>query len=555
MKKGKTVFAAMAAVMVSAFAYMASSAMSDRFFSRDFSLPRVRAIDSATYELGGETGETRLPRNFGPLPPRTPLVLTARLNVTPGDSLLIKTFYSPLKVYADERLIFQSSSRYPSFMKDPPTVMSIVPLPASARTLRMEYLSPVERDRIEAQAFHAGSPLALFVAVLKENYASFLLGIIITFFGVLAVFLSLFLFREIPNSLSLFWLGLFALSVGTWVIGECDLCLFLIPYPTLLYLMAFAGLFTIPASLTAHVIATVESPRKKPLYLILGVSLAMSAAAFLLQATGKLAFSRSMKWFHLSIPLEFLGIVIWLVVEYARSRNVTARRFFTPITVLTVFVLLEVLNYTCRFTNELSLFFGVGVAFFIFSLGIVGGKFMKDSIRTRMEKQTLETNMRMVERSLAYQKEQYALMLGLESAVKTARHDMRHHIAVLSDLNGKGDGEAVGREVPARNGRAASLGPSGHDMRKQLGERHSRTLYFVRRRRRRQNRRQTVGSARHGARDRHGPVRDSGKPPRKRPGGVRADDKRRTFHPRVFGSRERRALDNSRKQLRRDSVE
>jgi hypothetical protein len=152
-----------------------------------------------------------------------------------------------------------------------------------------------------------------------------------------------------------------------------------------------------------------------------------------------------MRWFHLSILLEFLGIAIWLAVEYARSRNMTARRFFAPITVLTVFVVLEVLNYKYRFTNELSLFFGVGVAFFIFSLGIVGGKFMSDSLRTRMEKQALEADMRMVGRSLEYQKERHALILGLESALKTASHDMRHHIAVLGDLSGSGDNEAVGR--------------------------------------------------------------------------------------------------------------
>ncbi|MDR3279753.1 MAG: GHKL domain-containing protein [Synergistaceae bacterium] len=449
----KAIFAATVAIIIIAFAFMASSSMSNRFFSRDFSLPRVRAIDSAAYELGGETGETRLPRDFAPLPPRTPLVLTSRLNVMPGDSLLIKMFYSPLKVYADGRLIFQSSNRYPSFMKDPPTVMSIVPLPENARTLRMEYLSPVERDRIETQTFLVGSPLALFVTVLKSNYVSFLFGMFITFFGVIAVFLSLFLLREIPHSLSLCWLGFFALSVGLWGIGECDLSLFFIPYPTLLYLMAFAGLFAVPAPLTAYVIATVESPRKKPLYLILGASLALLAAAFLLQATGKLAFSRSMIWFHLFIPLEFFGVVIWLVVEYARSRNVTARRFFPPITILAVFSVLEVVNYKYRFTNELSLFFEVGVAFFIVSLGIVSGKFMRDSIRTQREKQALETNMRMVERSMDYQEEQYALMLGLESAVKTARHDMRHHIAVLGDLNGKGDSDAVGRylrEMAAR---------------------------------------------------------------------------------------------------------
>jgi hypothetical protein len=303
-----------------------------------------------------------------------------------------------------------------------------------AQELRLEYLSPRQRDRLEAQNVFIGNDLALFVMLIRDNAVSLIFSTLIVFFGVMLILLPLFLLRDVPRSSALAWLGLFALVVGAWGIGECDLSLLLIPYPTVLHLMAFIGLFSIPIPFLAYGISILDVSGKlgkKPLWLLLSFTSVSLAAALALQAAGILDLSRSLAWFHFAVPAALLGAAIYLAYTYAATRNVTARRFIVPISMLALFSILEVANYGLRFTNLLSLFFQTGVILFIFSLGIVGGKFSRDAMKLAEEKRALEANMRIIERGMETQRGQYAGMVEYAERQKALRHDLRHQMTVI----------------------------------------------------------------------------------------------------------------------------
>ena len=287
---------------------------------------KVRKVGPFAYDIGdAESGSVTLPHAFGGLPPRTRVVLTANLNPRQDDSLLIKAFYSPLRVYVDGKLIYEYGAygSYPSFMRDPPTALAIRRLPQGARQLRLEYLSPAGRGRIEAQSVLTGNDLELYTGLLIENLPSIIFSALLVFSGVMLIFLTVFLLHGLPRANILPWLGFFAISVGAWGLGECDFSLLLAPYPTLLHLMAFISLFAMPVPFLAYGIGILNPVRKAPLYALQAVASASLAGAVILQLAGAMDLSSMLP-----------GFIFWSRSASPRSRPAlcgnTAKRATEP---------------------------------------------------------------------------------------------------------------------------------------------------------------------------------------------------------------------------------
>jgi signal transduction histidine kinase len=408
---------------------------------------KFRKIGPFSCEIGeGDKNiSVTLPHTFIGLPPRTRVTLVADIEPRDEDSLLIKAFYSPLRVYVDDKLIYECGEpgSYPAFMRDPPTTIAICRLPRGARELRLEYLSPIGRDRLEAQNVLMGNDLELYTDLLIENLPSLIFSALFAFSGVMVIFLTIFLLRDLPRANILPWLGVFALFAGAWGFGECDFSLFLTPHPVLLHMMAFLGLFALPVPFLAYGIGILNPVHKAPLYTLLGVAGASLLGAVALQLTGTMDLSSMLPWFHFFIPFSFAAFSVCLLWEYHKTGSLTARRFAVSIFILTLFSVLEVINYRWRFVNILSLFFQTGLMLSTFSMGIVGGRYLRDVLEAAREKKKLEADMAVIRQGAEAQRERYAALMERESRISEFRHDLRHHIAVIRQYNADDDPDGL----------------------------------------------------------------------------------------------------------------
>lgn len=399
--------------------------------------PGVRKLEGFTYEIdGGESGEVTLPTSFEPLSPRTKVTLFLTLDVHSHEHLLFQSVYAPLRIYMDDELLFEcgQDGTYPSFMLDPPAFTTILPLPqstASQHQLRFEFLSPTQRDILSIDSMLAGESSDLFVYVQNKYVFLFAFSILLMVFGVVTLFAWTSLFRGIASAEPFLWLGLFVICAGLWGFGECMLTNFVINRPVLLYLMAFGGLFTMTIPFLRFGILALQPRAKLPLQIMLAVNCVCALVAFALQLFGIVALSRSMYVFHVIVPISFVIFALCATWEGVHHKNKLAQRFLFPMVVLALASVMELVNYQVRFTNILTLFFQSGMLIFVLMLGKVGAQHMRDGIANTSKRVQLEAELSTMNRQLVLQQEQYASIAKTSAEVRQARHDLRHHMAVL----------------------------------------------------------------------------------------------------------------------------
>lgn len=400
----------------------------------------VRPLTEVTYAAGtGEGGSLTLPARLEDLPPRTPVVLSARLTAEPRESLLVKTVFAPVRIYLNDALVYSGgqAGSYPSYMNDPPTLLFLIPLPDSGEplSLRAEYLSPTQRGTLSLPAMYVGEETGLLARQFYTDGFSFVFSLLLIFIGLVMVLISLAFVRKLPAGSSFLWLGLFSLAAGIWVLGECDLTAFFLPYPTLLYTMAYLGLFTVALPFLRFGLVVLRPRSKLPLRIMLAVHALSLGTVLALQLSGAADFTKTLYWFHLITPLAFVTFALCLVWEYCRHRNGAARRFAPAILLLAASTVLEVLNYWLNLAAGLTLFFQLGVLAFVLALGVASGHYVRESLTTAAEKTRLEYEMAALGRQLELQRLQYRSMAEHDDRIKAQRHDLRHQLTVLRTLS------------------------------------------------------------------------------------------------------------------------
>lgn len=409
---------------------------------------KVRSVSSIIHEKGsGEYETITLPVKFKNLDPRTAITLLAEVQAGSRESLLIKSVFSPLRLYINEVMVYESGQggTYPFFMNDPPTIISSVELPENQSniSLRIEYLSPIGRSELSVPELYIGQNSALLTHQFYEDGFSFLFSLLLIFIGLVMIIVSLTMIVHISAGASFIWLGLFSLASGVWGFGECDLSAFFLPFPSLLHVMSYLGLFTLSIPFQHFGLTMLKPKNKLPMQIILWIHYISLAITLLLQIFSITDFTKSLYWFHIIAPLGFVTFAACLLWEHFRHRNPAAKRFGPAIIILASAVILELANYWLHFTDTLTLFFQLGVLAFVISLGIVSGYYVRESIKTSAEKVQLEYEMASVNRQLDLQRIQYRKLTENDETVKAQRHDLRHQLTVLRELNLKSNTEKL----------------------------------------------------------------------------------------------------------------
>ncbi len=377
--------------------------------------------------------------------PNTRFTITTTITAGEHESLLIKTVYTGLKLYADEVLIYECGQpdSYPSWLLDPPTLLKVVPLPEDASVLRFEYISPSQRDTVSLPAIKAGDEVNLSFRLLQQNSALFLISFIMLFTGATVFILTLFAVGKSPELKSLLYLGLFALTVGCWGFGECNGTALLVPYPALLYCMACVGLFTLSIPLIRYGLVVLNPKHPQLMEIAVVVIRVAVIIVIMLQLTGIASLSKTLFIFHILTPLGIGTFAITAIWEHFKYHNPIAKRFALPAFVLFLSALMEVANYSLRITDVLSLFFLLGTLIFTIMLGVIGVWYMTDTLHISEEKKRLEQEMHLTNQQLIIQREYFESIAMHIDETKKSNHDVRHHLAVLKGYNSYGEYEKL----------------------------------------------------------------------------------------------------------------
>lgn len=403
----------------------------------------LQQVEQVLALMDGTESTVTLPHSFSSLPARTPVTLMADISVNEGDCLYVKSVYAPLKVYVNDTLIFESGQvgSYPQFMDDPATTVAVLPLDGFSGTirLRLEYLSPQTRSVLSVQPVLAGKIADILGCLMETMGRAFIISLVQIALGLLLIFITLVIVLFERKGIVFLYLGLSSLSVGIWCFGECNLTGLIIHNPTLLYLLAFMGLYTIPIPLLLFAITMISFHNGRPLYFLCLVDLSAAAAAFLLQLLGIVGFSQSMTWFHVLVPFSLLFLAGYILYEGLWYQNQWARRFFLPMAILTLSAVFEVINYSLRLINVLSSIFQIGTVIFMLMTGVIGGMFIRDALLLKQQKQQLDFEVNLMQTQIEEQKKHHQMLLQNVKAVREQRHDLRYQLTVIRSYSEKGD--------------------------------------------------------------------------------------------------------------------
>lgn len=408
-------------------------------------LSKALYIKDVKVSVGTQAPESvTLPYDLRNLKPRTPVTVTARVTVNNNDMFCVKTAYAPVKVYTDGVLIYELGKRetYPNFMLDPATEIFLIKPSVYDREVefKMEFLSPATRSSMTVYP----PMMAPFKSIFNEYVATykvpFIFSIVQLAAGVfLAIVALMMLFFEKRVSEIFFWLGMFSLVSGLWGFGECNLTALIIKNPTLLYLFAFIGLFTVCIPLMQLADVSIGFKNPKPLSFLSSFLTTSVIVALTLQFFGIYPLSSSMYAFHFMTTCSLCILSLLTVYEAVKRDNLQAKRFVIPIVILTFASLIEVANYYFKFTYQFSSIFQDGVIIFILMMSFITGFYIKDFENLRKQNERLAFEIGLMEIQIDEQRKYNELIARNEDVLKKQRHDLHHHLIAIRELAENGN--------------------------------------------------------------------------------------------------------------------
>lgn len=409
------------------------------YIMQDINWGEVSKVEKVTATVEGEKPKAvTLPFSFQNLNGRTPVTINSTITLQQDEVIYIKNVYSLLRIYVNDELVyyFGNLENYPKFMIDPATEIFMVDpkIYGENISLRMEYESPLARDVLTVHPPMIGTVKSIFVTQAKNLGMPFLFSALQLMAGVLLILISAMVLVFEPRGKMFFWLGMFSLSTGAWGFGESNFTGLLIKNPTLLYLLAFIGLFTFSIPILHFAKSTINFKKPKPISFAVNVITVITTIALLLQLAGIVSLSKSMYFFHLLVPLTLCTLTAYTIYEAVRYKTVGAIRFIFPISVLALSSLLEVFNYQVRFTYQFASLFQMGVMFFVLFTGVTAGLYIRDMMNLRAKQKELDFEMNLMEMRMTEQKKRNLLLTENEEQIKQQRHDLRHQLTVISEL-------------------------------------------------------------------------------------------------------------------------
>lgn len=420
---------------------------------RSRSLPAAntqRLTDWTLTSDDGQSTDVSLPTDITSFAPGTHVTLSTTVAIPEGSFLYLSSRYDRYVVRLDGREVasYGQEGSFPPYMLDPPPSTSTLNLglaEGGTHTLTIEYWAPQRYRSLLLKVPELGSFDCLRVEMFSTMGFSLFFSLALVAFGVIIILASLLIREEEKLHRAVFWLGTLCTLMGMWCLGECDLSCVILPRPLFLHLVTYAGLYNllIPISeLTPLVLGedTVYTDISRI------VTRVFAAVAILAQLTGLWQFSQTLPAFYVVAVITFTFTVLFSYITiYRQVGHATPMQeaYLAGSTLLSVFMLLELLDYNFWHTVTEMTFAELGMGSFVIILDLLSVQMIRATLELRQERDLLAARYDMAVHALDSSREQYRSMIASERELRRQRHDFKHQIATIRGYSEAGDADRL----------------------------------------------------------------------------------------------------------------
>lgn len=233
--------------------------------------------------------------------------------------LLFYANHKFVKVYNGEELIYSNEGQTSFLGHTTGSVWYFVDVPYGTEDIRVQIRSAYPVVKNEEIIFFQGNGVEMHKELLKESIlALFVSGTVI----ILGIFMSCYWFvmtNRVKVGKALFYLGLFAILLGGWSVGETNVMMLLVENHTLLSFLAFFLLMVMQIPFVQFVYYFMESKDKRLHGTILTLQVGFMALQLVLHFSGMVELKESAVITHVMILLAVAYFCVLVISQYRHN--------------------------------------------------------------------------------------------------------------------------------------------------------------------------------------------------------------------------------------------
>lgn len=407
----------------------------------------VTRIENVAVTVDGVRTEMTLPADIRGYDPGTMVLVSFDVNPKWGDTLYVRSIYSFLDVSLDGNVIYRYGMKgtYPGFMADPPISSKFISIGGTKKTghVTLTYVMPESKDELELKAPLVSNSSGLLRFLFTRNLSSLALSafLLVATFVLMLLFLTVVFFEK--EGIIFLRLAAFCALTAIWNIGDCEISVFIIKSPMILYLMTFMGIISAAIPLHNLLLQIVNVHKRNWVIMARRTLSVLVMLAIAGQLSGLVMLHRSVYFFMVVLTVDLLFLFGVSLYEYLKFGDHYGRPMCIAMGILIAATILESYNYGYRLNTNMAIFLQCGIALFICVIAVLSGTFYRDSIRIRKMEEKQKLDVTLMQMRLEHEKKHAEIVIENEKILRKQRHDFRHHLMVLKNLNENGERETL----------------------------------------------------------------------------------------------------------------
>jgi len=345
-----------------------------------------RLNDAWTYQ----TEVISLPTQLD-IPKDTPLVIERILDEDFHEPkvLMLRTSLQDVRVFVEGELIYEKT--FGETLDVPyASLWHFITLPRhiDGQTLSIELSSPYQAMSGQINEIFYGTHAAHYAYIVRTYAIRLIISVVVLMIGLLVLISHFFFAKKQDRGYA--YAGLFAILLSLWMIAESKMLQFLTGSELLIGSLAYLVLPLFPIPLIDYLKEYVVKRNHK--YFTLMKILFISQFVFLILSylLGWYDFFETVTVSQSILVTAMLSAMFFLVYEVRKDKNEKAFHFLKALAVLSLFGILEIINFLVGDFNRTSMYLSFGLTLLIVILMVNYVRFLIGRLKLSYEKEVYE---------------------------------------------------------------------------------------------------------------------------------------------------------------------
>ncbi|MGN0430884.1 MAG: GGDEF domain-containing protein [Lachnospiraceae bacterium] len=292
-----------------------------------------------------------------------------------SNTLMFRSLHQKVKVYLDEELVLDYGNENGLlFGRTPGSQWQMIYLPVNYDGMKLTIEVETVYDHYGAalQKIYLGSKCSLLFMILRQNGGGLMIGIPVLIVSLALLAIGL-VFESRNTSRRLYYLGLFSILAGMWIVLESRMVQFFSQTPLLYVQLVFIIFSLMPVPLIRFLMTSPAMKKSKYMKTIFWISVINFFMIQVLQITEIMDYLESVIFVHIVFVLITIGVLIAFVRGKIEG-NLKDRWIFTSSFTFAAFGIIDLVRFYLSSDNTIDplLCTKIGIAGFIFIIGIAG---------------------------------------------------------------------------------------------------------------------------------------------------------------------------------------